>query len=275
MTVFAEIETLSPVADAAVAASASALEAKIADDAAMAATDPCGSVCLSVPAIAPVTAPSVKACGYVRTSSMSNIGENKDSEDRQKLAISQYAQRAGLHIAEWFHDPGVSGADALEARPGFAAMLAYCAEHGVATIVLESASRFARDAMIAELGYRSLKKSGFVLIASDDPSAFVNSTPTGDLIRGILSNVSQFERANLCAKLRGSRDRRSAAIGKRIEGRKGYDDTKPELVAAAKALRASGLAQRAIASRLFEFGHATSTGKVMSAGQIGRLLRYA
>jgi DNA invertase Pin-like site-specific DNA recombinase len=225
--------------------------------------------------VVPSVAPSVLAVGYVRTSSLANVGADRDSETRQRLAIEAHAARAGLTVQAWFTDPGVSGADAIDARPGFCAMLTYCAEHDINVIVLENASRFARDAMIAELGYRSLTKAGFTLIAADDPGAFVNATPTGDLIRGILSNVSQFEKANLVAKLKGSRDRRSAALGKRIEGRKGYDDTAPELVAAAKELRADGLTHRAISAALAARGFLTSTGRSFNAGQIGRLLAYS
>jgi DNA invertase Pin-like site-specific DNA recombinase len=138
----------------------------------------------------------------------------------------------------WFADPGVSGRDASDSRPCFAAMLAHCAEHGVATIVLESASRFSRDLLIQESGFAMLRKQGTTLIAADDPDAFTSDTPTAVMVRQILGAVSEFEKNGLVAKLKGARDRRSAVAGKRIEGRKGYDDTAPGLVSAAKALRA-------------------------------------
>jgi hypothetical protein len=94
-------------------------------------------------------------------------------------------------------------------------------------------------------------------------------------VRQILGAVSEFEKNGLVAKLKGARDRRSAIAGKRIEGRKGYDLTAPELVAAAKALRATGLSQRAISAALAARGFVTATGKTLSAGQVGRLLQYA
>ena len=66
----------------------------------------------------------VEAIGYMRTSSAGNIGEGKDSEARQRRAIESYAKRAGMVIVDWFYDAAVSGADPIEARPGFTALLA-------------------------------------------------------------------------------------------------------------------------------------------------------
>jgi len=50
---------------------------------------------------------------------------------------------ARLLIVDWFYDAAVSGADPIEARPGFAALLARIAGNGVRTIVVETANRFA------------------------------------------------------------------------------------------------------------------------------------
>jgi DNA invertase Pin-like site-specific DNA recombinase len=79
------------------------------------------------------------------------------------------------------------------------------------------------------VGYALLTREGFTLIAADDPDAFTADTPTARMVRQILGAVAEFEKANLVAKLRGARDRKAAA-GKRVEGRKGFDDTNPELV---------------------------------------------
>ena len=58
------------------------------------------------------------AIGYTRTSSAANVGEDKDSVVRQRKAIQAYANRAGYRIVEWFDDPAVRGADAIDGRPG-------------------------------------------------------------------------------------------------------------------------------------------------------------
>ena len=63
------------------------------------------------------------AVAYLRTSSVANVGADKDSDKRQRDAIATFAKRAGIVIVGEFYDPAVSGADPIETRPGFAALL--------------------------------------------------------------------------------------------------------------------------------------------------------
>jgi DNA invertase Pin-like site-specific DNA recombinase len=164
------------------------------------------------------------AFGYIRTSSATNAGSDKDSEKRQRVAIETYAQTAGFEIKDWFCDPAVSGADPVESRPGFADMLDRLMSNGVRTIIVENASRFARDLMVQEIGYRLLTDRGIALIAADSPASFTDDTPTASLIRQVLGAVAQFEKSMLVAKLRGARDRKSREMGRRIEGGAGGID---------------------------------------------------
>ena len=57
-----------------------------------------------------------KAVAYLRTSSRTNVGADKDSDKRQRAAIEAYAKAAGYEIVEEFYDAAVSGADPVE-RP--------------------------------------------------------------------------------------------------------------------------------------------------------------
>jgi hypothetical protein len=52
--------------------------------------------------------------------------------------------RAGYELVDEFYDAAVSGADPIDMRPGFAAMLERIEGNGVRTIIVETASRFAR-----------------------------------------------------------------------------------------------------------------------------------
>src|SRR4029453_18001938 len=54
-----------------------------------------------------------KVVAYGRTSSATNVGADKDSEKRQRVAIEAFAKRASLDIVDWFYDPAVSGADPI------------------------------------------------------------------------------------------------------------------------------------------------------------------
>jgi hypothetical protein len=50
----------------------------------------------------------VEAVAYMRTSSATNVGADKDSEQRQRATIESYARHAGIVIIEWFYDPAAS-----------------------------------------------------------------------------------------------------------------------------------------------------------------------
>jgi len=177
----------------------------------------------------------VKSVAYFRTSSDTNVGEDKDTLKRQREAVTKYAKGAGYEIIAEYSDDGVKGADPVDQRPGFAAILAHIAGNGVRTIIVENAGRFARELMIQEIGHKFLKDMGIDLIAADRPDAFLDDGPTATMVRQILGAVSQFEKAALVAKLKGARDRKRAATGK-CGGRKSYEERDPEMVALAKKL---------------------------------------
>ena len=147
------------------------------------------------------------ALAYFRTSSATNVGADKDSEKRQREAVTAFARRAGYEIEAEFYDAAVSGADPVDVRPGFAALLARVAGNGVKVVIVETANRFARDLIVQETGHRMLRNLGIELIAADSPDSFVDDTPTAILVRQILGAVAQFEKAALVAKLKGARDR--------------------------------------------------------------------
>ena len=94
-----------------------------------------------------------QALGYMRTSSASNVGVDKDSELHQRAAVEAYAASAGVEIVGWHYDAAVSGSDPIDTRPGFSALLAQIAGNGVRVIIVETANRFARDLIVQEIGH--------------------------------------------------------------------------------------------------------------------------
>jgi DNA invertase Pin-like site-specific DNA recombinase len=107
---------------------------------------------------------------------------------------------------------------AILMRPGFAAMLERIEGNGVRTIIVETASRFARDLMVQEVGHAKLRERGIDLIAADNPGSFIDDTPTAKLVRQVLGAISEFDKAMTVAKLRGARERKRREVGK-CEGR--------------------------------------------------------
>jgi DNA invertase Pin-like site-specific DNA recombinase len=215
----------------------------------------------------------IPAFAYLRTSSAANVGPDKDSDRRQRDAITAFAKRAGYELADEFYDGAVSGADPIEAREGFAAMLKAIAGNGVRTIIVETASRFARDLMVQEVGFARLRELGIELVAADSPNAFLDDGPTSKLIRQVLGAVAEFDKTMTVAKLRGARDRKRRDHGK-CEGRKSHLELRPEVVREAKRLRrASPLngkrrSFRKISKELAAAGHLTGRGTPFSASAV-------
>lgn len=81
--------------------------------------------------------------------------------------------------------------------------------------------------------------------------------------------MSPFEKASLTAKLRSARDRKSAALGRRCEGRKPVG-----VVAAARRL-APGRSLRQVAAEPAEQGYLGPGGKPYGAGSVAAMLRGA
>jgi DNA invertase Pin-like site-specific DNA recombinase len=187
---------------------------------------------------------------------------------------SAFAKRSGLKLVGEFTDAAVSGADHIETRPGFTAMLAYIASNGARTIIVETASRFARDLMVQEVGFAKLQALGIKLVAADSPHSFLDDTPTSKLIRQILGAVSEFDKAMVVAKLKGARDRKRALNGK-CEGRKSHAEMHPELVALVRQLRrkrpkGGQRSLREISAELAQRGIMNERGKPFSAASFAK-----
>jgi DNA invertase Pin-like site-specific DNA recombinase len=217
-----------------------------------------------------------KAVGYMRTSSATNVGDNKDSEKRQRVAIEAFAADNGYEIGDddWFYDAAVKGVDAIADRLGFNGMLDRLAGNGVRTIIVESPDRFARDLIVQLTGHDHLKKLGITLIPASCPDHFLQDTPTAILIRQVLGAIAQFEKANLVAKLKVARDRKKLETGK-CGGRKRYAELNPELVDLARSLRRRKPrpSLRKISAELAAAGYTNRHGLPYSASGVLSMLR--
>lgn len=213
------------------------------------------------------------AVAYYRTSSATNVGTDKDSLERQKAAVESCARALGYVLVGEFYDAAVSGADAVDTRAGFREMMARMLSNCARTIVVENASRFARDLIVQETGYQALKAKGIELIAADSPESFVSDTPTAVLIRQILGAVAQFEKTMLVEKLRGARDRKSAKLGRRIEGNPAWKAAPERAVKIARAAHERKLPLRAIAVELAAKGFLSPSGRQYGPQSVKRMLR--
>ena len=217
------------------------------------------------------------ALAYYRTSSAANVGADKDSLGRQQKAVERYAQAHGYQIVEDYYDAAVSGADPIQQREGFKRLLSDLPVHSAETILVENASRFARDLAVQLAGHDQLRELGISLIPVDAPSHFQDETPTAEMVRQILGSVSQFEKATLVSKLRAARDRKRKEQGK-VEGRKALSEIYPGLVKEARRLRRRSpktgkqRSYRVVAAELYQQGYQTAAGKPYSASMVARLV---
>jgi DNA invertase Pin-like site-specific DNA recombinase len=219
------------------------------------------------------------AIAYLRTSSQANV--EGGSLHRQRDAIRGFAKGAGHAIEAEFYDAAMSGADAIEARPGFSQMLASIEGNGVRLVLVEDASRLARSVLVSELAILVLKQRGVRILTASGEDLTETDDPARVLMRQVAAAFAQYEKTRLVGKLKTARDRLAAAQnGKRVEGRKGYDETKPELVKAAKRLARkspkTGKARslRQIAAELAAAGYSTAQGCNFSPSQVKRLVAY-
>src|SRR5262249_42512959 len=145
---------------------------------------------------------TAEAVAYIRTSSAANVGADKDSDRRQRLAISLFAKRASFDLVGEFTDAAVSGADPIETRPGFAALLDRIEGNGVRTVLVEDASRFARELVTQELGIIALIKRGVRVLTANGDDLTDTSDPSRVMMRQIAGAFAEYEKARLVAKLK-------------------------------------------------------------------------
>jgi DNA invertase Pin-like site-specific DNA recombinase len=219
---------------------------------------------------------TTKALAYLRTSSAANVGADKDSETRQRVAIEAFAKRAGYEVVQTFYDDAVSGADLIEERPGFSALLNRIEGNGVRTVIVEDATRFARTVLVQELAILALQARDVRVLASNGD----NLTETDDefkvAARQMATVFAQLEKTRLVKKLKGAQDRKRA-LGLKVEGRRSYAEARPEVVALAKQLhrrrpKSGQRSLREIADELARAGHLTSRGKPYAAAAVAKMV---
>ncbi|MET4316263.1 recombinase family protein [Bradyrhizobium sp. RT5a] len=214
-----------------------------------------------------------EAVAYIRTSSAADVGTDKDSDKRQRAAITGFAKRARFVLVGEFTDAAVSGTDPIETRKGFAALLDKIEGNGVRTVIVEDASRFARDLITQELGILALINRGVRVLTANGDDLTDSSDPSRVMMRQIAGAFHQYEKARLVAKLRAARERkRKASKGKKVEGRKSWAEINPDMVKEAKRLHRDGVSLRAIAAELDRLGHRNECGAIFSASSVASMV---
>jgi len=171
----------------------------------------------------------------------------------------------------------VSGADPIETRPGFAALLDRIESNGLRTVIIEDASRFARDLVTQELGILALIGRGVRVLTASGDDLTNTDDPFKVAMRQIAEAFAQLEKARLVGKLKAARDRKRRT-GAEVEGRKSHAELRPDVVTLAKRLhRASPKtgkrrSLREVAAELARIGHVNERGKPYAAQSVRMML---
>ena len=216
----------------------------------------------------------INAVAYLRTSSATNA--DGDSQIRQRAAIAAFSKTAGFELVDEFADVAVSGADPIESREGFARLLDRIEGNGVRVVIVEDASRLARQLVTQELAVLALIARGVRVLTANGDDLTDDSDPSRVMMRQIAGAFHQYEKARLVAKLKAARDRKRAT-GARAEGRLSHAEKRPEVVMLAKQLRrklpkGGRKSYSEIAGELFALGHANSNGVPFSKSSIKSML---
>ena len=206
--------------------------------------------------------------GYCRVSGDGQHGNDQDGVPRQHRVIESWAKKNKQQISEWIEDLGVSGTLAFADRPELSKLLANIYPAGI--FVVEKADRLARDLIEGELIIRHLSKAGWKVISAETGEDLANSeSPTAILMRQLTGAIAEFDRRNIVARLKVSRERKRKETG-RCEGRKAFNNQNV-LIRIRKLMRKKNGTKPSlqwVANHLNAEGMITASGKMWTTGMV-------
>lgn len=217
----------------------------------------------------------MRATAYYRTSSATNV--EGDSAYRQDAAVMRYASQNNIDVVSCFWDAAVSGADLIEDRDGFAALLTHIEQEGIDVVIVEDASRFARKLLVQEIGIDLLMNRGVKLFTASGDNLTDSDDEGRVMIRQVMGAFSQYDKTKLVKRLKAARDRVKAETG-RCEGRVALTVSNPALVREAKRLARRNpktgktRSLRMIAKELAGLGFLSEKGTIISPSVVNSLI---
>ena len=218
------------------------------------------------------------AVAYLRVST----DEQHLGPEAQRAAIGVWAARNGVEIVAWYEDRGVSGAAAIDKRPGLLAALDALPQHRAGLLVVAKRDRLARDVVAAAMIERMAERVGARVTSAAGEGE--GDDPASKLMRTMVDAFAEYERALIAARTSAALQAK-AARGEKVGGVQSYgraDGIDAERTATERAilecvreLRAAGMTVRAIADELARLGHRTRKGGHIAPTQVVRILRAA
>lgn len=138
--------------------------------------------------------------GYVRVST-DQQAESGLGLEAQRASIAAYAEK--MHVADYkiFSDEGLSGALALDKRPGMLDAIAALTKG--ATLVVAKRDRLGRDPLVLAMIESAVKRKG-ARIASVAGEGTGSDEPSEILMRRLVDAFSEYERLIIGARTKGA-----------------------------------------------------------------------
>lgn len=217
------------------------------------------------------------AIGYARVSTT----DQALGLDAQRAEVERWAAREGVRVVAWHVDHGVSGAAAVDARPGLMAALADVEQLGAGLLAVAKRDRLARDVVVAATAEGLARGLGARIVSADGAGAA--DGPEGALMRTILDAFGAYERALIRARTKralGVKRERGERVGGIPYGRALADDGKALVpapdeeatITRARELRAAGLSLSAVGRALADEGRVSRVGRTFVAAQVARMV---
>ncbi len=205
-----------------------------------------------------------KAIAYVRVST-NDQAESGAGLAAQRAAIEAYAKRNGLEVTAWNEDAGISGAAAIEDRPGLLAAIGQLRRGDV--LLIAKRDRIARDTFLSLVIEKAVGKRGAVIASADGVGN--GDGPADAFMRSIMDAAAQFERGLIRQRTRAAMAAKRRA-GERIgevpfgwdadaEGNLIENAAEQKVIACILDCRRAGMSLRQIAAILN--GQAVTTKK--------------
>ncbi|HUR47924.1 MAG TPA: recombinase family protein [Acidimicrobiales bacterium] len=216
------------------------------------------------------------AVGYVRVST----DEQVLGPEAQRVALTRWAEGRGLHLVVVHEDRGISGAAALDRRPGLLAAIDSLELHNAGYLVAAKRDRFARDVIIAAQLERLVLRQGSQLVSAD--GAGEGDSPEAELMRRMLDIIASYERSLFRGRTRaalatkrakGLKFGSTAPYGWRLDGeRLERDPDEQRMIVRLHELAVDGRSLRQLAVALTTEGF-TPRGRRWHPNSVRRILR--
>ena len=218
------------------------------------------------------------AVAYLRVSTE----DQRLGPEAQRAAIVAWAERAGVTVAAWHTDQGVSGSADVEARPALVAALGELRALGAGVLVVAKRDRVARDVGIACAIERAVAKLGACVVAADGNGN--GEDPASVFMRRILDGAAEHERGIIRARTkaalavkaaRGERISRRPPWGWRVGADGVHLEVEPGEAAVALTvleLHNSGRSVRKVAAELAARGVVNRLGRPIGVTEVQRMI---